>query len=71
VTPLAEIPDVGRRYFDAGRTQSYELARRGVIPTIELGERRRKVPVAELHRRLGLPVGVAANARGVSSPPAT
>ena len=44
-------PDAGRR-LGIGRNQTYEAARRGEIPAIELG-RRWVVPIAAFQRMLG------------------
>ena len=45
------IPEAGRRYLGIGRSLSYDLARRGQIPTLQLG-RRRVVPVALVEKSL-------------------
>jgi hypothetical protein len=37
--PTAKIPDIGLTLFDANWAKSYELARRGIIETIETGVR--------------------------------
>ncbi|AUC97073.1 hypothetical protein CWS35_24630 [Bradyrhizobium sp. SK17] len=51
--PTASVPDVGRIVFGLGRNASYDAARRGDIPTIEIG-RLKKVPTAMLRKQLGL-----------------
>ena len=45
------IPQAGRKYFDVGRSASYEAARRGEIPTIRIG-RKLLVPIAAVERLL-------------------
>ncbi len=45
------IPAAGKKYFDVGRSASYEAARRGEIPTIRIG-RKKLVPIAAMERRL-------------------
>lgn len=46
------IAEAGR-FFGYGRTASYAAAKRGVIPTVLVGEVRRVVPAAALARALG------------------
>jgi len=43
------VPAAGRLYFDIGRNASYEAARKGIIPTIEVGGKKRAI-VAALER---------------------
>jgi hypothetical protein len=45
------VPDAGREYFDLGRNASYEAAKRGEIPVILIGRKKRAV-VAAIHRML-------------------
>ncbi len=45
------VPEAGRRYFNLSRNASYEVARRGEIPTIPIG-RLLRVPVRRLERML-------------------
>jgi len=45
------IPEAGRRYFGLGRNASYAAAKRGDIPTIQIG-RLLRAPVVALERRL-------------------
>ena len=45
------IPVAGAKYFNLGRSASYEAARRGEIPTVKIG-RKRLVPVAAIERKL-------------------
>ena len=45
------IPVAGAKYFNLGRSASYEAARRGEIPTIKIG-RKRLVPVVAIERKL-------------------
>lgn len=45
------VPEAGRIYYGLGRNASYEAARRGLIPTIEvLGKK--GVPIVLMDRRL-------------------
>lgn len=48
-----DIPVAGRWLSGAGRRQSYEMADRGILPTIRVSERRRVVPLAALLRMVG------------------
>jgi hypothetical protein len=48
------VPEAGRQYFDLGRNASYEVARRGDIPTIKIG-RLLRVPVGAMERKLEEP----------------
>lgn len=55
------IPEAGRFYFDLGRDASYEAAKRGEIPFIQVG-RKKRVPVVAMERlldRAGEPAEVA------------
>jgi hypothetical protein len=45
------VPEAGRRYFGLGRNGSYEAAKRGEIPVIKVGARKR-VPVIAMERML-------------------
>jgi hypothetical protein len=45
------IPEAGRKYFGLGRNASYAAAKRGDIPTIQIG-RLLRAPVVALERRL-------------------
>ena len=45
------IPAAGRRFFGVGRSAAYEAARRGEIPTVQIG-RKKLVPVAAVKRKL-------------------
>ena len=45
------IPKAGKKYFGIGRSASYEAARRGEIPTMDIG-RKKLVPVAAMERKL-------------------
>ncbi len=45
------IPQAGKKFYNVGRSASYEAARRGEIPTIKIG-RKLLVPVAAVMRRL-------------------
>jgi hypothetical protein len=45
------VPEAGKLYYDLGRNGSYEAAKRGLIPTIQvLGKKR--VPIVLMERRL-------------------
>jgi hypothetical protein len=51
-TPLTmSVPEAGKKYYDLGRDGSYAAAKRGDIPTIQVG-RLLRVPVAAMERRL-------------------
>ncbi len=43
------VPEAGKVYFDLGKNASYEAARRGDIPTIQVG-RLKRVSVAVMER---------------------
>lgn len=59
--PTMSIPDAGR-YLGLGHAASYNAARRGVIPTLQLSPHRRVVATAELRRLLGIdPIGAGAD----------
>jgi hypothetical protein len=45
------VPEAGRLYFNLGRNASYEAAKRGDIPTVQLG-RIVRAPVVALERML-------------------
>jgi excisionase family DNA binding protein len=45
------VEDAGRRYFNLGRSASYEACRRGEIPFIQIGKSWR-VPIVALERML-------------------
>jgi hypothetical protein len=45
------IPEAGRIYFGLGRGGSYQAAKRGDIPYIEVG-RLKRVPVRTMERKL-------------------
>jgi len=45
------VPEAGKRYFGLGRNASYEAARRGDIPTLQVGTMLR-VPVKAVERML-------------------
>jgi len=46
------IPEAGWRYFRLGRNASYEAAKRGDIPVIKLGAKKKRVPVIAMERKL-------------------
>ena len=45
------VPEAGAIYYELGRNASYEAARRGEIPTIQVG-RLLRVPVAVMERKV-------------------
>ena len=49
-----DIPVAGKVFLGLSRNQSYEAAKEGVIPTIEVGKKRQKALVAPLAAKLGL-----------------
>ena len=51
--PTADVPSVGRVCFGMGKNASYDAAKRGEIPTIQIGKLL-KVPTAALRRMLQL-----------------
>jgi hypothetical protein len=46
------IPEAGWRYYRLGRNASYEAAKRGDIPVIKLGARKKRVPIVLMERKL-------------------
>lgn len=50
---LLSIPEAGEIFFGLGRSQAYESARRGELPTCRAG-RRRMVPVGRVAEILGI-----------------
>ena len=53
------IPAAGKRFFNVGRNKAYELARRGVILTIDVDQRKR-VPLRAMERKFERIVDAAA-----------
>ncbi len=51
--PTMRIPRAGKAAYGLERSQAYEAAKRGDLPTIEINGRR-VVPTALLRRQLGL-----------------
>jgi hypothetical protein len=45
------IPEAGKRYFGLGRNGSYDAARRGELPTVNIG-RLKRVLVRPLEQKL-------------------
>jgi hypothetical protein len=45
------VPEAGRRYYDLSRNGSYDAAKRGEIPTVQVG-RLLRVPVKLMERKL-------------------
>jgi hypothetical protein len=55
VGPLTmSVPEAGWKYFGIGRNASYEAAKRGDIPFIQVGKLQR-VPIAAMDAMLALP----------------
>jgi len=50
--PTASVPDAGRA-FGIGETAAYDAAKRGEIPTVRFGNRKR-VPTSWIKQQLGL-----------------
>jgi len=50
-TKTLPVPEAGRRYFGLGRNASYAAAKRGEIPTIQIG-RLLRASVVALERKL-------------------
>lgn len=65
--PTLSVPEAGA-FLGLGRSQSYEAARVGTLPTIRLSERREVVPTAALRRLLGLDVAESVEATGNGPP---
>lgn len=55
------VPDAGKLFFGLGRNASYEAAKRGDIPTVQVGGRIVAI-VAPLAERLGLRSSVGRSA---------
>lgn len=51
--PTVSIPDAGAVFYGLARGGSYEAAKKGDIPTVEVGGRKLAV-VAAIAKRLGL-----------------
>lgn len=49
-----DIPVAGAVFLGLGRNESYEAAKKGIIPTIDVGTKRKKALVAPLAAKLGL-----------------
>jgi hypothetical protein len=56
------VPE-GGRYLGLGRSASYDAAKRGLLPTIKVGERRLVVPAARLASLLGVDLDQGGDAR--------
>lgn len=52
-TPTLDIPEAGA-YLGLNRVQSYRAAKDGLLPTIQVSQRRWKVPTAALRQMLGM-----------------
>jgi hypothetical protein len=46
------IPEAGKKYFGLSRNGSYDAADRGVIPTIRIGPKLRRVPVRAMEQKI-------------------
>jgi hypothetical protein len=46
------IPKAGKKYYDAGRNKSYQMARDGIMPTIDVGRRGKRALVRAIERQL-------------------
>ena len=57
--PTLDIPEAGA-YLGLNRIASYRAAKDGHLPTVQISERRYKVPTAALRAMLGLPIDGAA-----------
>ena len=51
--PTLDIPEAGA-YLGLNRVQSYRAAKSGHLPTVQISERRWRVPTAALRQMLGL-----------------
>lgn len=51
--PVLDIPEAGA-YLGLSRLQAYRAAKSGLLPTVQISERRWKVPTAALRKMLGL-----------------
>lgn len=49
-----DIPVAGKVFLGLGVNQSYEAAKGGIIPTVDVGKKRKKALVAPLAAKLGL-----------------
>jgi hypothetical protein len=45
------VPEAGRLYFNLGKNGSYDAARKGLLPVIKIGSRKR-VPIVALERMM-------------------
>jgi len=45
------VPDAGKKYYGIGRNASYDAAKRGDLPTVQVGKLLR-VPVIAMDRKL-------------------
>jgi hypothetical protein len=46
------IPEAGRKYFGLGKNASYDAAKRGLIPFIDVSPKIRRVPIRAMERLL-------------------
>ncbi|WP_042777829.1 hypothetical protein [Sinorhizobium fredii] len=51
--PTISIPDAGAVFYNLGRNASYDAAKRGDIPTVEIGGKKLAI-VSAIARNLGL-----------------
>lgn len=59
--PTISIPEAGSTFYGLARNASYEAAKRGDIPTIEIGGRKLAV-VAAIAAQLGLQTSIGRKA---------
>ena len=55
--PTIPIPDAGKLFFGISRNAAYEAARKGDIPTVDIGGRKMAV-VSAIAAKLGLPTNI-------------
>ena len=46
------VPDAGWKYLGAGRNASYEAVKSGLLPTIRVGKKKRRVVIAVMERKM-------------------
>lgn len=60
--PTLSVPEAGAVFYSLSRNGSYEAAKRGDIPTVRIGRKKRAI-VAQIAERLGLRATVNAMGR--------
>lgn len=55
--PTIPVPDAGKLFFGIGRNAAYDAARKGDIPTVDIGGRKMAV-VSAIAAKLGLPTNI-------------